>query len=168
MTIGELIAAVEHAMDKGAYACLCEGEARKGYVAVTPGSVPWLPSGDWPDDIVITQKGREVRIVAIYAKEPCNGAFSRMINGILKAGLRPVVVEPMGGMNDIMRAWNWRCREVGSTFDDHERHWFPQRKWIEHRTKGPAVMMSVKDARRFHRRNKTQPSGQGRPPLLQP
>ena len=84
-----------------------QDERDLGHRIIVPGDEPWLPKADWPDNIVITQAGKEVRIIAIYAREPGTGAFRRMIDGIKAAGLTPVVVCPFRNMEDILRRWGW-------------------------------------------------------------
>ena len=133
MTIAELIAAVERVATIGPHASMCEDEEARGYKPVIPGTVPWLSTDDWPDDVVIAQQGCNVRIVAIYTKHPGQGAFSRLITAIAKAGLRPTVVCPTRHMAAICKAWGWRERIVGSSFQDREDHWFPPRKWLDAR-----------------------------------
>ncbi len=114
---------------------MCDDEQAKGFIPVKTGSTDWLPASDWPEDVVITQKDNVIRIVAFYALQPGNGAFRRLVDGIIHAGLRPVVVAPTREMQETLRRWNWRQRFIGTTFQDIEEQWFPQRKFIEQRTK---------------------------------
>lgn len=94
-------------------------EIGAGYKIVMPGERPWLPSCDWPDNIVISTDERVVRIVAIYATHPGQGAFRRLIKGIQAAGLRPIVVEPMLDMPAILQRWGWKFRRVGYGWNSH-------------------------------------------------
>ena len=87
-----------------------QDEREKGYGIILPGEVPWLPTEDWPDNVVISQCRDEIRIIAIFAKEPGKGAFRRMIAGIKAAGLKPVVVCPFRDMEDILVRWHWNYR----------------------------------------------------------
>ena len=131
----EMVAAIERAFTIGPYAAMCMDEEARGFKPVVPGMVSWLPGEEWPDDVVITQKGDEVRIVAIYAKQPGNGAFRKLIADIIRAGLRPKIICPTIEMRETLKRWNWRQRYTGSTFQDREEEWFPQRKFIEQCTR---------------------------------
>jgi hypothetical protein len=133
MTIAEMIAAVERAFDIGPYASMCQDEEAKGATIIPTGSVSWLPACDWPEDIVVTQLGKDIRIVAIYNPKRGNGAFSRLVTGIVKAGLRPVVVCPSHEMRDICKTWGWKEQIVGSTFHDREDRLIPKREWLKQR-----------------------------------
>jgi hypothetical protein len=133
MTIAELKAAVERAFEIGPYAYLSEGEESRGATLIAPGSVPWLSADDWPYDIVVSQLGKDVRIVAIYSPNPGQGAFSRLVTAIAKAGLRPVVVCPTNHMRAICERWGWKEQIVGSTFDDREDRLIPKRQWLKRR-----------------------------------
>src|SRR6185369_14000824 len=106
----------------------CEKE--RGFEIVETGSVPWLPAADWPNDIVITQKGKEIRIVAIYAKRPGNGAFRRLITAIIQAGMVPVIVTPVHEMRDTMKRWGWKQKLTGTNFHDREETWHPSEDFI--------------------------------------
>lgn len=117
----------------GPFKAMCEDERAAGFEPVQPGSVPWLSADDWPDDVVISIKGRAVRIVAIKAKRRGAGAFSRLIGAIAYAGLEPIVVEPMFDMHDILRRWGWKERIVGSG-RAREQQWRPSVKWLLNRS----------------------------------
>jgi hypothetical protein len=69
-------------------------EQANGYTLLTFGSRPWLNAQDWMDNAVVSVDGRSVRIVLIAARQPSKGTFSRMITGIIKDRLKPVVVNP--------------------------------------------------------------------------
>lgn len=85
-----------------------QDERDKGYRIVLPGDEPWLPKADWPENVCVSQTGNEVRIVAIFARNPGQGAFKRLITGIEAAGLTPVVVCPIFQMPKILKRWGWR------------------------------------------------------------
>ena len=72
-------------------------EQRRGHAAIAPEGAPWLVAEDWHVH-ALTRAGQEVRIVALWAKAPRQGAFRRLVAGIRAAGLTPVVVEPFGAM----------------------------------------------------------------------
>jgi hypothetical protein len=95
-------------------------EIKAGRAVVQPGC-EWpfvIPAEDWTYPVVISHDGREVRIIAIHAAAPGNGAFRRLIDNIAAAGLSPVVVEPVGVvMPAIMKRWGWRGRVVGKGFN---------------------------------------------------
>lgn len=133
MSLGELMEAIRKAMTIGPHACMIEQEEAKGHTCVYPSDVDWLPASDWPADIVISISRKTVRIVAIYALSPNNGAFGRMITGIAQAGLKPVVICPSEEMYEICMRWGWRHISKGSTFEDNEDELFPSKKWLKHR-----------------------------------
>jgi hypothetical protein len=71
---------------------MIEDQIAAGRAAMQPGST-WpfeIPEADWVFPCVISHDGREAWIVAILAKNPGNGAFRRLIDNIVAAGLRPV------------------------------------------------------------------------------
>lgn len=103
-----------------------QDERDAGHTIIRAGDVPWLPREDWPDDLVIARDGKVVRIVAIWARRPGTGAFSRMIDGIVAEGSFPAVVAPFQAMQNILDAWGWRCAD---------ETWFPTREWVERRRK---------------------------------
>ena len=106
-----------------------EHERKFGFVPVNPGEVPWLPADEWPNDVVISLDGHRVRIVFIYTLNTGNGAFSRLVTEIIRAELIPTVIAPLGEMTDILTAWKWHHRIVGTTFDNRWDEWFPTKKW---------------------------------------
>lgn len=121
-----------------------EAETAAGFYPVFPGEVPWLSPLDWPEDIVISVSRTHVRIVAFYALRPRCGAFSRLIDRIIDAGLTPVVIAPVGEtMPAIMKRWGWKRRIRGDGWFAEDR-WQPTRAWMaarpieaKHRTEYP-------------------------------
>jgi hypothetical protein len=104
-----------------------QDERERGNRVVKPGDEPWLLETDWPDHIVISVTSkREVRIIAIIAKKPGAGAFTRLVGLIRSAGLVPVVLAPSNEMRTTLRRWRWRQRYVGHGFDSEEQ-WRPPR-----------------------------------------
>ncbi len=109
--------AYEHPL--GPRGILIEEERARGSTIIPLGatspvsfsSEDWLPG-------VLTRRGDEVRIVAIWARHPRSGAFRRLLASIDKAGLRPVVVAPIGDvMPQLMRRWKWRHSVAGHGVD---------------------------------------------------
>lgn len=88
-------------------------EVAMGYRPVPVGSVAWLPLADWHPRDVVSTNSVEVRIVAILARRPGTGALRRLIAGIEREGLRPVVVCPLPDMRRIMHRWGWSCVVIG-------------------------------------------------------
>lgn len=105
-----------------------EEEEARGWTVVLPGSVPWFPAADWHATDVVSRKGNEVRIVAILARRPHTGAFRRMVDGIIAAGLAPVVSTPFEEMAAILTRWGWKSRLRGSGVDIEET-WRPKAGW---------------------------------------
>lgn len=129
----DILAAIDQCFLHGSVNVMRDHERQFGFTPIAPGEATWLPSSDWADDIVVALDGVRVRIVAIYARSCGNGAFSRLVTNIIRAGLLPVVVAPMGRMTDILTAWGWHHRMVGKSFDERRDEWFPTRKWREQR-----------------------------------
>ena len=111
-------------------------EIKKNRKVIFPGDEVWFPKDDWINDVVvsITADQTTVRIIAIIAKKPGNGSFSRLIDGIFDAHMTPVVIEAMGVMPAIMRRWGWNNIQVGSGWES-ENQWRPSRKFRRSRFK---------------------------------
>lgn len=107
-----------------------DDEQRIGFRPVE--SAEWLNAADWHDGFVISFNKPTVRIVAIMARAPGTGAFSRLIDGIVLAGLTPVVVAPMMLMPSILKRWGWKEQIRGSGLD-REDSWRPTKEWIANR-----------------------------------
>jgi hypothetical protein len=101
---------------------LIRHELDQGFIIV---SRDWIEP-DWTRRTIISQDGDRIRLVALEAKIPHSGAFTRLIEKIWKRNLVPVLVEP----NDLLEQWcirhQWRARYVGRGVD---RHWvfYPRR-----------------------------------------
>lgn len=110
---------------RGAAGLMMDDERERGHRLVLVGDkFPFsLPSSDWHQNAVVALDGTEVRIVAILAKHPGQGAFRRLVENIRGAGLTPVVLAPIGMvMPAILQKWGWIKTETGSGFD-HEEEW---------------------------------------------
>lgn len=105
-----------------------DDERARGNTIIVPGEVEWLPAEDWDHTIVVSQDGREVRLIAILAKRPGNGAFRRLVESIRKDGLTPVIIAPSPEMAATMRRWKWFRRYVGTGFEQEEQ-WRPRKEW---------------------------------------
>jgi len=103
-----------------------DDERALGHTPVIPGDVPWLSPADWPHHVVVSLAGSKVRIIAIVANEPGNGAFRRLIDGIAAANLTPVVIAPSNEMRATLKRWGWRERSRGYGLS-HEERWSPKR-----------------------------------------
>ena len=89
-------------------------EIEAGFHPVKVGA--WFPfhlsEDDWKPESVITQNGKDIRIVLADAICPGYGAFRRLIKAITGAGFVPVVVAPIGmTMPAIMEKWGWECSD---------------------------------------------------------
>ena len=103
-----------------------DDERAAGYRVIFPGEFSWFPLLDWCNTCVVSINDRDVRLVAIRASRPRAGAFRRLISGIKTAGLRPVVVSPIGdAMPAIMKKWRWKRRTIGTTFETQQTIFFP-------------------------------------------
>lgn len=84
-----------------------------------------FPAEDWHFPAVVSVADGEVRLIAIMATPPGNGALRRLIANIYAVGLKPVICEPVGvAMPAILRKWGWRRRTIGKGYDQTEE-WRP-------------------------------------------
>ena len=100
-----------------------DSEAQMGARPLIEADGVRICENDWSPAPIITRCGDDVRIVAVIARLLGNGAFSRLVGDIRKAGLCPVVIEPMGAqMPSILAKWGWTGRrrlsglEPGDTY----------------------------------------------------
>lgn len=103
-----------------------EDERKAGHLVVLPGDVTWLPAEDWDPTIVVSVDGAVVRLVALLARRPGNGAFGRLIYSINDAGLTPCVIAPTIEMRTTLKRWGWKGRHHGHGWNSEER-WKPRR-----------------------------------------
>jgi hypothetical protein len=129
----EIADTIIRAIIEGPLPMLRQFESSQGFTLVKPGDVPWLPASDWPEDIVVSLDGKRVRIVAIQTETPGCGAFSSLVTDIIRAGLIPTVIAPMGAMAAILTRWGRHHRIVGMSFAERREVWWPTRKWREAR-----------------------------------
>lgn len=101
-------------------------ELDQGFTLVT--EAKWFLIDDWSERTIISQDGKRIRLVALEARRPGSGAFTRLIGLIFAAGLTPVLVEP----NDMLTSWchrhNFRHKRVGQ--GKHRANiWYPRQGW---------------------------------------
>jgi hypothetical protein len=132
----DLNAAMERLIRIGPSEAMREDERAMGFEPIRPGDCEWFSAADWNHKDVVSVRGREVRIVAIKATKVGVGAFSRMITGIARAGLTPIVVEPLFDMPDILQRWGWQRFEIGEGFE-HQEIWKPRIGWLRARAALP-------------------------------
>jgi hypothetical protein len=128
----DLNAAMERLMRIGPSEAMREDELTMGFTPIRPGEMPWFPAEDWSPGDVASIKRNRVRIVAIKAQRPGTGAFSRLITALAKAGMVPLVVEPMFAMPNILRRWGWKGFIVGNGIEKQEI-WRPTLEWLQER-----------------------------------
>jgi len=104
-----------------------DNEREAGNEVIVPGQVAWLPLLDWDETIVVSRRRKEIRLIAILAKSPGNGAFRRLIDAIQANGLTPVILAPSLEMAATMRRWGWSRRFVGTGFEQEEQ-WRPKKR----------------------------------------
>jgi len=121
----ELMTFLAQMKGKPAWQALRDAEIARGYQHVPVGSVAWLPLNDWHERDCVSLDGNEVRLIAIAARRPRRGSLRRLLAAIDAAGLKPVIVAPMGVMPAILARWGWEKTEIGSTFADYEDQWRP-------------------------------------------
>lgn len=116
---------------RGIQGILEDGEQSAGRTIIPLGATE--PFAFSPDDFaggVISLDKGEARIVVIQAHREGTGALRRLVDGILSAGLRPVVVEPVGRtMPAILKRWQWQRRVIGRGFERFEE-WRPQKEAV--------------------------------------
>jgi hypothetical protein len=124
--IAELSRAMSH--PRGAIGRVEECEIEHGHKPIRYGAVePISFSRVYWHDGVITQgaDGKTIRIVMIAAKQPRNGALTRMLREISDKGLTPVIVAPMGEvMCGFLRRHDWKMTIVGEGFMQRDE-WSP-------------------------------------------
>lgn len=130
----EIIDALEDILESGkdAEQILCEKEAESGFMVIRPGEVDWLPLSDWDSMTIVSMQPPVVRLVAIWARIPDNGAFRRLCEALKAKGLVPHVVAPVPEMQERLRRWRWR-RHARGNWLDHEEWWTPRAKAPESR-----------------------------------
>ena len=134
LSFDEVAETFRQCMEDGPATVIRRGEIEKGYRVLKPGDYSWYRERDWEGESVISQDGKNIRIVAIIAARRGRGTFSRLITEICRSGLRPVVVTPLMDMEDILVRWNWAAVISGGSYTDLEAQWFPMRPWIIART----------------------------------
>ena len=101
-------------------------ERRMCFEPIEVDSVPWYTSADWRASLV-SRRDEYVRIVAIMAKTPRNGAFKRLMHGIVMEGKTPFVVEPFRDMTQILVHWGWRQMQWPKPYEHIA--WTPRDGW---------------------------------------
>lgn len=99
-------------------------ELAQGFRIVT--AADWLDWDDWSDYSIISIDEDRVRLVALEAKKPGSGAFTRLIGKIIDAGLVPVLVQPNRSLIDWCMRHDYRSRRIGKGSFSHEV-WYPRR-----------------------------------------
>lgn len=99
-------------------------EVRQGFNIIT--EAKWLDWNDWTRFSIFSQDSRRIRLVALEAKNPGHGAFTRLIDAIWKAGHVPVLVEPNQSLIDWCHRHQFRKRTVGKREFRHDV-WYPKR-----------------------------------------
>jgi len=99
-------------------------EVLMGFSVVT--EARWFNEDDWDRWTIITQDKNRIRLVALSARNPGTGAFTRLIDKIMREGLIPVVVEPNERLTEWCRRHWYRKRNSGQGVLRHEI-WYPKR-----------------------------------------
>lgn len=111
------------------YELLRKGEEHKGHWVIKPGQKEWFPADDWDHTSVVSQDGKDVRLVAILAKDDKLGTnvFDKLLSDIKDAGLRPVAVCPLPAIEAELRKRGWHYVMVYPAGDAllGEDHWRP-------------------------------------------
>lgn len=125
--IAEYLEQLFEQMDRGASIAdiMRQAERTSGYQVVVPGEVNWLPLEDWDPSIVVSLDDNKVRLVAILARNPGNGALRRLICAIKTHGMVPQIIAPTFEMRATVKRWGWRMRMKGMGFEAQEI-WYPR------------------------------------------
>lgn len=108
VTAVELLEAISQMLTIGADEAIANLERSQGFQVIRPGDAPFFPADDWhPGSVCSLTADGCCRIVLVDATNPGTGAFRRMVQRIIIAGLFPRVVEPGPHMLAILRHWNW-------------------------------------------------------------
>jgi hypothetical protein len=99
-------------------------EVRQGFSIVS--EAQWLDWNDWDRWTIISQDQKRVRLVALQAKNPGTGAFTRLIDAIWRSSLVPVLVEPNQLLIDWCHRHQFRKRTIGRKEFRHDV-WYPKR-----------------------------------------
>jgi len=102
---------------KSAWMDLMACEWARGARAVL--DAEWLDWRDWESESIFTREGDRIRLVLLCAKNPGHGALTRLVDGIERAGLLPVMVEPSERLAAWCRKRHWKARMVGRGRDRH-------------------------------------------------
>lgn len=82
----------------------------------------WVNAGDWAQQPLLIRRIFDIRIVIVLAYRDRPGSLRRLVDGILGANLRPVVVSPvLDIMPRIMAKWQWQM-QIGPVGEE----WRPQ------------------------------------------
>ncbi len=109
-----LISRARHPL--GMAGVMLDAEVAAGRQPIQPGArEPFhFPAADWSFPQIVSLDGGEVRLIAINADRPGSGALTRLLANICAAGLRPVIVAPVGlAMPAILARWGWVETVIG-------------------------------------------------------
>lgn len=82
---------------------------------------PWLFRNEWTEIIVSEDARGRVRLVLLDALLPGNGAFTRLVNAVLRDGKTVIIVEPTGSLVGWCKKHGWRKRVIArGTTNVHE------------------------------------------------
>ena len=103
---------------------MLKAELRMGYELVS--EAPWLDWNDWRHETIISTFGNRVRLALLHAKQPWNGALTRLIARIKEAKLLPIIVEPNSVLVDWCLRHEYRSRKVAIGTPDAHVVWYPR------------------------------------------
>jgi len=99
-------------------------ERAQGFAIVE--TARWLDPEDWDRWTIVSQDRLRIRLVALSARLPYTGAFTRLIDRIVCEEMVPVVVEPNLFLQVWCRKHQFRMRGCGRGEFRHEV-WYPKR-----------------------------------------
>ena len=102
-----------------------QDEVLQGFQIIS--QAKWLDWNDWDRHTIISMDHNRVRLVALQAKVPGQGAFTRLIDALDKAGLVPVLVEPNQTLIDWCHRHFYRKRTLNKGRKYQHEVWYPKR-----------------------------------------
>lgn len=106
-------------------AAIVKGEEKRGFRVVRPGGAPWFRAVDWRAESIASISGDTVRLVLLRCFRSGKGSFTRTVQLIEYAGLKPTVIDPTREFAAALKRRGWRGKQMGRTFASREVIWKP-------------------------------------------
>lgn len=103
---------------------MIDAELAQGYALVK--EAMWWDRSEWTKRTIITRDDKWVRLVALEAKSPGNGALLRLVKAIESFGYVPVIVEPNAAMTAWCERRGYRSKRIGGKHP--HTVWYPRER----------------------------------------